>query len=128
MELFWKAAAGILITALLSLTLGKDMGFLLCLVVCAMGSMITLEYLEPVIDLLQRLEAMADLQSGMLGILLKAMGITMISELASVVCDDSGNSSLGKSVRILAKAAILWLSVPLFQAVLTILQQILGEL
>jgi len=128
MELFWKAAAGILITALLSLTLGKDMGILLCLVVCAMGSMITLEYLEPVIDLLQRLEAMADLQSGMLGILLKAMGITMISELASVVCDDSGNSSLGKSVRILANAAILWLSVPLFQAVLTILQQILGEL
>lgn len=128
MELFWKAAAGILMAALLSLTLRKDMGVLLCLAVCAMGSMIALEFLEPVIDLLHRLESMADIQAGILGILLKAMGIALVSELASVVCEDSGNNSLGKSVRILASAAMLWVSIPLFQSVLTILQQILGEL
>ena len=128
MELFWKAAAGILIAAMLSLALGKDMGVLLCLGVSAMAAGIALEYLEPVLDLLRRLESMAGIQSGMLEILLKILGIAMVSELACVVCTDSGNGSLGKAIRILGNTVMLWVAIPMFHAVLDILQQILGEI
>lgn len=126
MELYWKAAAGILIAAVVSLALGKDMGILLCLAVCAMAGAVALEFLEPVMDLIRRLEAMASIQSGMLGILLKILGISLVSELASLICTDSGSGTLGKVIRILGNAVILWVSIPLFHAVLNVLQQIMG--
>lgn len=127
MEFFWKGTAGILVAAVLSLSLSKDMRTLLCLAVCTMAAGIALEYLEPVLDLMRRLESMANLQSGMLEILLKILGIVLVSELAAMVCADSGNSSLGKVIRTLANAVILWLSIPMFHAVINVLQQILGE-
>lgn len=128
MDLFWKAAAGVLIAAVLGLALGKDISLLLALAVCAMGSVIALTYLEPVLDLIRRLEALAGIQSEMLGILLKAAGISLICELAVQICSDSGSAAFGKTLRFLGSSVILWLSVPLFQAVLNVLQQILGEL
>ena len=127
MELFWKASAGILIAAVLTLTLRQDMSLLLSLAVCTMGAMILLEYLEPVLDLLRRLEAMADLQSGMMGILLKAMGLALVSEVSSMICADTGSGSLAKVIRMLTNGAILWLSVPILQAVLEVLQKIVEE-
>ena len=128
MELFWKALAGILIAAILSITLKQDMALLLSLAVCAMGAMILLEYLEPVLDLLRRLEAMADLQSDMLRVLLKALGLALVSELTSLICADTGNAALGKIIRMLTNAAILWLSVPVLQSVLEVLQKIVEEI
>ena len=128
MDLFWKTVGGMLIVAILSLALGRDMGVLLCLAGCSMGAIIALEFLEPVIDLLRQLEAMADLEGGMLGILLKVAGIALLSELAAMICADSGNGSLGKVIHILGNAAILWVSTPMFQSVLNILQQIVGAL
>ena len=45
-----------------------------------------------------------------------------------LVCKDAGNESMGKSMQLLGSAAILYLSVPLFAALLELLQKILGEL
>lgn len=128
MELFWKACAGILIAAILTLTLRQDMSLLLSLAVCTMGAVILLEYIEPVLDLLRRLESMAELQSGMLGILLKALGLAMVSELSSLICADTGNASLGKIIKMITNAAILWISVPVLQAVVEVLQRIVEEI
>lgn len=128
MDMFWKGAAGILIAVVLCLSLGKDMGLMLSLAVCTMGSIIALEYLEPVLDLLTRVEALADLDNGMLSILLKASGIAVVAEVSAMVCADAGCGSLGKAIRFLGSSVILWMSVPLFQAVISVLQQILGEI
>ena len=128
MELFWKAAAGILIGAVLGLAVGKDISMLLSLAVCAMGAMIALEYLEPILDLMRRLEVLAGVHGEMLGILLKAAGIALVCELAVQVCADTGSAAFGKALRFLGSSVILWLSIPLFHAVLDILQQIVGEL
>ena len=128
MDLFWKTLAGILIAAILTMTLRQDMALLLSLAVCAMGAMILLEYLEPVLDLLRRLERIADLQSDMLGILLKSLGLAMLSELSSLICTDTGNASLGKVIRMLTNGAILWLAVPVFQSILDLLQKIVEEI
>ena len=128
MELFWKAAGGVLIAAMLGLTLGKDISLLLALGVCAMGSIIALEFLEPVMDFVRRLETMAGIHSQMLEILFKAAGIALICDLSAQICIDAGSAALGKTLRFLGSSVILWLSIPLFQAVLNTLQQILGEL
>ncbi len=130
MELYWKAAAGALIAAVLGLTLGKwskDMSVLLSAAVCCMIAGIVIAYLEPVLDFLRRLEALGDLQGDMLGILLKALGIALTTELAGMVCTDAGNGSLAKTLQMLGGAVILWLSLPMFNALLDLIQRILGE-
>ena len=131
MEMFWKAAAAVLIAVVLGLALGKqekDISVLLTMAVCCMGATIAISYLEPVLDFLRELEALGDLQGDMLGILLKAVGIGLVAEIAGMVCTDAGNGSLGKTLQMLGSAAILYLSLPIFSALLKLIQDILGEL
>lgn len=130
MGLFWKAAAAALITVVLGLALGKqekDISTLLTIAVCCMVVMIAINYLEPVLDFLWELEILGNLQGGMLGVLLKALGIGLVAEVAGMVCSDAGNASLGKTVQMLGGAVILYLSIPVFRALLELIQQILGE-
>lgn len=130
MELFWKCVAGVLIAAILGPVLGqqeKGISVMLSVAVCAMGAVILLSYLEPVLDLLRQLESLGELGGEMLTILLKAMGVALVAELAGLICTDAGSGALGKTIQMLASAVILWLSIPVFQAFLALIRQILGE-
>ena len=131
METFWKAAAIVLITVILGLAVGKqekDIAALLTMTGCCLLGIFAVSYLEPVLDLLRELESVGQLQSGMLGILLKAVGIALTAEIAGMICADAGNGSLGKTLQLLGSAVILYLSIPIFQAFLTLIREILGEL
>lgn len=131
MALYMQACGAALVAVVLILALGKqnqDMAVLLALAVCGMIGLIAMEYLEPVIDLIREMEELGMLNSSMVRILLKAAGIGVLSEIAALVCNDAGNSSLGKTVQFLGTAVILWLSVPLFTMLIELLQDILGEL
>lgn len=131
MGYFWKAAAGVLVALILGLMLekqGKDVSVLLTMAVCVMLAGIAFSYLEPVLDFLWELEALADLRGDILGILLKAAGIGLVAELAAVICTDGGNAALGKQLQMMASVLILYLSLPMFRSLLTLIQDILGEL
>lgn len=131
MGLFWKAAAAALITVVLCLTLGKQgqtMGLVLSMAVCSMVCVLAVSYLEPVLEFLWELEALGDLQGDMLGCLLKAVGISLVAEIAGMICADGGNASLGKAIQLLGTAVILCLSLPILRAMVDLTQKILGEL
>ncbi len=131
MELYWKTAAAVLLTVILVLAVGrqeKDMGTVLSMAVCAMAGTVVISYLEPVMDLLWKLEDMGGLGGGMLGILLKAVGIALVTQMARKICTDAGNGSLGAMLELLGSAVILYLSIPLFDSFLTLLREILGEI
>lgn len=128
---FWKAAAMILIAVVLGLAVGKrekDISVLLTMAVCCMTAMIAVSYLEPVLDFLWELESVGNIQKGFLGILLKAVGIALIAEVAGMICSDAGNGSLGKTLQMLGSVVILYLSIPIYNALLTLIREILGEL
>ena len=113
----------------LALMLGrKEMGLVLTAAVCAMIALAAAEYLEPVMVLLRRLEELGQLDGSMVGILLKCVGIGLITEIAGMVCTDSGNGSMAKALQLLGTAAVLWLAVPLFDGLLTLIQEILEGL
>lgn len=131
MDTFWKAAAAVLLVVVLVPTVAKtekDISMLLTMAVCCLVAAAAFSYLEPVLDLLWELKTLGDLSGEMLGILMKAVGIGLVAEIAGMICADAGNGSLGKTLQILASAAILYLSIPLFQAFLTLVQEILGQL
>lgn len=131
MDQFWKTITGILLASIFCITLNKqekDISILLSLVVTCIGTIVAFSFLDPVLAFLYELEALASLEEGVLEILLKCAGIGMVSEIAAMVCADSGNSSLAKTVHFLGTAVILYLSLPIFSSLLNILQQLFGEL
>lgn len=127
---FWQGAAAVLLTVILCLTLGKqgkEVGLLLTLAVCCMVGVVAMSYFSPVVDFIRQLQTVGQLDSGMLEILLKAVGIGLIGEIASLICADSGNAALGKALQLLSAAVILWLSIPLLTRLLELVQDILVE-
>ena len=127
---FLQAAAGVLLTVILVLALdkeGKQTALLLVLAVCAMVCVLALGYLSPVVDFMKKVSELGGLNNEMLGILLKVVGIGLIGEIASLICTDSGNASLGKVLQILSAAVILRLALPLLEQLITLLERVLGE-
>lgn len=129
MALYWKTAAAVLLAVVLILTLRRqEMGLLLGMMVCVMAAVAAVEYLGPVIRLVESLEALGELDGEMIAILLKAVGIGLVTEIAGMVCVDSGNGSMGKALQLLGTAVILWMSIPLFTMLLELIQEIIGDL
>lgn len=129
MTVFFQAAAGVLLAAVLGLFLsgqGKELGILLTLAVCVMVMIAAISFLEPVMDFLYRLEELGQLDGELIRVLLKISGIGLTSEIAGMVCADAGNASLGKALQMLATAVILWLSLPVFNALLELIRDVLG--
>lgn len=131
MNLFWKMTAAILLSVILSLALEKqekDFSILLNMAVSCMCAMIAFFYLEPVLDFFHELESTGNLSNRMITVLLKAVGIGLVTELAGLICADAGCNGLGKSLQILGSSAILYISIPIFQGLLNLVRDILGEL
>ena len=119
--------AAALIAAVLGLTLGKkDFSLVLSMAVCCLAAAAAAVYIEPVLKLLKELEAVSGLDGGMVTILLKSAGIGLVTTLASMICQDAGSASLAKTMHMLGTGAVLYLSVPVFRAVLELLRDILG--
>lgn len=130
MSIFLKAAAAVLVTVVLYLVISKrdkDISFMLTTVVCCMVIAGALQYLEPVFSFVEKLETLAGLDPDFFQVLLKSVGIGLIAEISALICTDVGNAALGKSLQIMATAVILWLSLPLFNSLIDLMLNILGE-
>ena len=131
MTLFLKTSGTVLLSLILVLTLkshNKEIGTILAIAVCCISAIAALRYLQQVLAFLQTLEALGELDNTMVETLLKVTGIGILTEIINLVCKDSGNESMGKVLQLLGTSVILYLSLPLFHALIELLQQILGEL
>ena len=130
MDLFLKATAAVLLAVILFLVLntkGKEFGTLITLAVCCMVAATAGQFIQPVVEFLNTLQQVGNLDGAYLEILLKVVGIGFLSEIAALVCADAGNVTLGKTLQMLAACVILWLSIPLLDSLLDLIQDILGE-
>ena len=131
MEGFLQAFAAVLLAVILGLVLAKqskDWAVLLTTGVSCMVLAVGAVYLQPVLDFVRELQTLSGLDPQMLTVVLKAVGIGLISEIAALICLDAGNAALGKGIQILASVTVLWLSLPLMRALFELVQKILGEL
>lgn len=127
MTVFFQAAAAVLLASVLGLAVQRrEIGSVLTIAVCCMVLLLAVSYLDPVMDFLRQLQDMGNLDSGLIPILFKAVGIAVVSEIAGMVCADAGNASMGKAMQILGTAVILWLSIPVFNALLDLIRSVLG--
>ena len=128
MDGYLQAVAAVLLAVILITTLKQihqPMSILLGLSVTLLVMAVALRYIKPVLDFLDELRRLGNLPGEMVMVLLKVTGISVISEIAALVCKDSGNSSLAQSLKILSTGVILYLSIPIFQVLTDLVQKIL---
>lgn len=129
MDKFIQCCGAVLIAVILTLLIGKerkDLGLLLSAGACAMVAISALQYLRPVLQFISQLESLGNLDDSIVSVLLKVVGIGMLGEIAGLICTDSGNSALGKTLQYMSAAVIIWLSLPLFSMLMELLQRIMG--
>ena len=129
MENLLKAVVCVLITIILTLVLDKqerDISVLLVIFVCCAVFISTIAYLKPVINFFRKLQDLSNLDSNMLTVILKTVGIGLLGELTGNICTDAGKAALGKALQILTTSVILWLAVPLFTQMIELIESILG--
>lgn len=131
MELFLKIAAVALVSVILTITVEKqekDISVLLNMMICCICVSMAFVFLEPVLDFMREALSFGGLGEDLLNILLKAVGIALITEIIVLICADAGCSSIGKGLQILGNCAILYSSIPVLEKLLNLLQGMLGEL
>ena len=130
MDGFIKASALVLIVSVLYQVVSgknKEVGGLLVVIGCVSVLLLAISYMEPVFAFIRKLQSLGNLNTEMLVILLKSVGIGLLAEITVLVCNDMGNASMGKALHILATAVILWLSLPMLSSLLDLIGEILGE-
>ena len=129
MNVFIKATAGVLTALILWINLhkqAKDFSVLLAMLVCAMVIIAAIGFLNPVIDFIMDLQEIGNIDSDLLSVILKVVGIGLLAEFTALVCKDAGNEAMGKALQILSSVVVLWLSLPVFEKLLSLLDKILG--
>ncbi len=128
MDVYLKSTAGVLIAVVMYLILskqGQGITVLLTVSVCCLLSVAVMQYIEPVITFMRHLQQISKLDSGMLQIILRVIGISLLTEITMLICSDAGNAAMGKTLQILACAAILWISIPLLTEFIRLIEEIL---
>lgn len=129
MDSFWQWIAGAMLTVVLGIALGKqskDISLILTIVVCVMVLLAAVSYLQPVVEFVKRLQSIGQLDTEYGQILLKSVGIGLVTEFAVLICNDSGNTALGKSLQIAATVVVLWISLPLMESLMDLIERIMG--
>ena len=131
MNVFLKAIAGVFISLILWLCLEKsekNISLLLTLAACVILLASAVCLLNPVITFVEKLQQVGSLNKDYIKIILKVVGVGLISEISSLICKDAGNESLGKALQIMAAVIVLLLSIPIFEKLLELLNDILGTI
>ena len=131
MDLFLKTAAIILLAVVLGLTLAKqekDLSLLMVMTVCCVAATTAMHYLKEILTFLEKLADIGHLNSDILNILLKSVGIGLLAEISANICSDAGNASLGRVLQMVSSVVILWLSLPLFSELIKLAEEILGSI
>lgn len=129
MAMIWKAAAITVLTVILGATIGKkekDIAIVLIAVACCGIVGLAVHSLSDVIAFIQHLSNLSNNQSFYTGILLKIVGVAVVAEITSLISMDAGSSSLEKAMQLLGNTMILSLSLPLFERLIEIVQEILN--
>lgn len=82
--------------------------------------------MEPVLELLRRLEKLTGVNRAILSPAIKAALVGILTNVASGVCSDCGEGGVARMVELCGTVMALYLSAPLVTAVLELLDGLLG--
>jgi len=82
--------------------------------------------LQVILDAINKLQGYINLNKSYIGILIKIIGITYITEISSSLCKDSGYQAISDQIEIVGKLTILAISMPIILSILETINRFLG--
>ena len=76
-------------------------------------------------EAMQTITSLVTINASYIQILLKLIGITYIAEFATGICKDAGYSTIGNQIEIFSKLTILAFSMPILEALLLTIKELL---
>ncbi len=103
----------------------KEYGLYISLAVTVLIFAAVLSAFSPVVDFLNTLSDTIGESGKYISVLLKALAVCYITQLASDCCKDSGETAIASKIDFAGKIALLLISIPLFEAMLSIIKELL---
>ena len=122
--------AGLSVTAVLIAKLleryAAEQAMLLTLLLGVLLTAAAICALSPVLNEMDLLLASSGLSETQTSTVSKAIGICIVTQLASDVCKDAGETALCTAVTLTGKASLLTLSLPMFSSLLSLVREVLS--
>lgn len=130
MDIFFKIIAIALITCVACLILKPirpDFAILLSIAGGIIIIFYLISYLGSIFDIFGNIFNLSGINSSLYGIIFKIIGIGYLTEFASSICSDTGNSSLGDKLLLGGKIIILVMALPIVTSIIDIVMQLLPK-
>ena len=85
-----------------------------CILILVLG----ISKLEVILDATRKLQEYIQLNKSYVGILIKIIGITYVTEISASLCKDTGYQAVGEQIELVGKLTILAISMPIMLAIL----------
>lgn len=128
MDLFLKILALVMVGCAATLVL-RDGGFRQLAVVacCCLAGVLVVDLLRPVLNFAEQLVSLSTVSSTVFEPVLKASAIGILCQVAGNYCQDAGEKALAGMLELGGVLSILYVSLPLFTAVLDMLKTLMGD-
>lgn len=124
MELIIKAAAIAVVGAVLSLVMKKtspEMALVLAISLAMLVIYIAVDAMKSLTDFVETLSDTANLSPAILTVVLKTVGIAILTKLSADICRDAGQSSVASGLELTGAAASLYVALPLMRTVFSMI-------
>lgn len=125
MEIFQIAmiGTGAMAMALYLKGVHPEFSVLISLMACTIVMFYIVTKLAQVFELFRCFQSLIPLKKEYLQVLIKMIGITYVTEFAVNICKDGGYQAIASQIEIFGKISVLAVSIPVFQALLVLIQQ-----
>ncbi len=127
MAVLIKIAAIAVVGTVLTLVIRKnspEMALMLTISLAIVALTLAFDVIKTVTGFLATLAESAGIAPAVLSIVLKTVGISIITKLAADVCRDAGQSSIASGVELTGAFTALYIAIPLFKTVLTMINEL----
>lgn len=124
MQIIGISVCGLFLTVLLR-DYNKTVSLLVMLATSAIIFFLVLDGVTDIFDLIVDLSAGAGSAAEYIKLMMKVLGITLISQFAADMCRDAGENSLANQTETAAKIIVVLMVLPLFETVLNIITGLL---
>ncbi|NLK27557.1 MAG: stage III sporulation protein AD [Clostridiales bacterium] len=116
-----KIAAGGILAVMLAVIFKKEkeaFSVYINIITCIMILFWGLSKIDVILDTINKLQSHIKINPAYVGILIKIIGITYITEFSASLCKDSGYHAIGEQIELAGKLSILAISMPIMLALL----------
>ncbi len=96
----------------------EEYSLYISIVACIIIILLGISKLEVILDAIKKLQGYIQINEAYIGILIKIIGITYVTEFSASLCKDTGYQSIGEQIELVGKLTILAISMPILLSLL----------